>query len=217
MFNSFILKDLETAEASFRKVHNIPVRHRTFPYNYVDNYFCILVQGLVGFWLGKEKRNKSYRKCAVQTIQWFKERPNLNTVPLRLLLEAQEASTGRNIDAAKVKGCFDSVIVMLARSGLVHYGAIANELLAEFLMQEPQNDPGSAQIYLRRSVQLYKEWGATVKVEAITKLHGLSADVVNGNKTATTLRGRERFSSRMDSASKSKIPELVHDTSRESS
>ena len=181
---------------------------------------------LVGFWLGKEKHNRSYRKHAIQTLQWFKERPNPNTVPLRLWLEAYEATTERRhvSDGAKVQKMWQSVMVMLARSGLIHYGAMANELLADFLLsscQEPQDAHGTAQLHVKRAMDLYQEWGAIVKVEALLQSHNVSSDHdgTNGtsNKTGSRLRGRERFSSRIDAASKSQVQELLVDEVNEGS
>ena len=210
MFNSLVMKDMETAEMAFRNVQGFPRYNRMFQLNYFNKYFCMLTEGLVGFWLGKEKRN-TYRKSAKQTIHWFKERPNLNTVPLRLLLEAQEAATGRQVDPARVKTLFDNVIVMLARSGLVHYGAIANELAAEFLMDNKMSVEEAKQ-YFMRSMELYMEWGAIVKVEALERLHDLSRDDnTTTTKIASTLRGRESFSSRVDATRKPGTQSLVDD------
>ena len=215
MFNSLVMRDVETAEAAFRNIQVFPRHDRMFQLNYFNKYFCMLVEGLVGFWLGKEKRNKSYRKCAIQTIKWFKKRPNLNSVPLCLLLEAQEAATQQQVNTTKVKSLFDYVIVMLARSGLVHYGAIANELAAEFLLEYEKNRDVPKQ-YLMRSMELYMELGATAKVSALTKRHNLSLD---HNTTASikpsTLRGRERFSSRVDATGTSMTQNLVDDVSTE--
>ena len=220
MFNAFIMRDMEVAEAAFQKVLSIPKENRIFQLNYFNNYFCMLAQGLVGFWLGKEKHNRSYRKHAIQTLHWFKERPNLNTVPLRLWLEAYEATTEHRhvLDGTKVQKMWQNVIVMLARSGLIHYGAMANELLADFLVscQEPQDAHGTAQLHVKRAMDLYQEWGAIVKVEALCRSHNVSSDHdgtnnITSNKTGSTLRGRERFSSRIDAASKSQVQGLLVD------
>ena len=109
---------------------------------------------------------------------------------------------------------------MLARSGLIHYGAMTNELLVDFLLsshQEPQDAHGTAQLHVKRVMDLYQEWGAIVKVEALSQAHNVSSDHdgtnnFTSNKTGSTLRGREPFSSsRIDAASKSQVQELLVD------
>ena len=197
MFNSYILRDIATAETVLNRLRRLSTKRRRYDLNHFNNYFFALTEGLVGFWLGSRKQNARYRRFAIRAIQWLKKRPNLNTVPLRLLLEAQKASTERSLDVTRVRSLYDSVIVAFARSGLVHYNAIANEQIGEFLLG--YNEPVAAAQYLKRSAQLYREWGATVKVEQLMKLYSLHIDGGSGS-LGTTLRGRERFSARLDTA-----------------
>ena len=195
-FNAYILRDVHTAEMSLKQLCKKPRRKRRYEMNHFNNYFFALTEGLVGFWLGKEKQTRWYRRFALSAIKWFQKRRNLNTVPLVLLLEAQKAATESSVDYANVRKLYDNVIVMLARSGQIHYGAIANEQAGEFLLGH--DDSIAAIQYFESAAQLYQEWGASIKAQDLIQKHSLRADRVDS--IGTTLRGRERFSSRKDSA-----------------
>ena len=75
---------------------------------------------------------------------------------------------------------FNDAIPQLARSGFVHFTAIANEHAGELMLREARDreDKASddsyywASHYLAQAASLYEEWGATVKVEQMKQQYG---------------------------------------------
>jgi hypothetical protein len=132
------------------------------------------------------------------------------------LLEAESASLSCPKEAGKMM--FDEAISQLARSGMTHFGAIANKRAGEFMLS--CEDEEWAQHYLSKSVELYGEWGASVKAEQLVAKYDfvkLGGDDDSGRIVPTFLQGREHFDSNRDSYARTRMSMLKAELSSERS
>ena len=220
MLNAYVLRDMTVAETSFLKLQSLPKeKDRRFTGNHFYNYIYVLLDGMVGLWLDQMKGNSCNRRIVNKSIKWFKKHPNLNTAPIRIWLEAQSASYYPSPSSVgEVKKRYDSVIPMLTRSGLIHFSAMANEQAAEFFLRQKGGDfENDAALYLRSSVEMYSEWGASVKVQQLIQKYDCLDDSIFSKKTrSSTIQGRERFSTSRDrvaaEAAKLRKEHLENDT-----
>ena len=135
------------------------------------------------------KKKKYYQAIGKKMLKSFEKEMkhgSVNAFPIVAMLEAEK-------NPSKVS--YDKAIRACARLGLVHHEAFMCERIAE--MFRSQNDNEWCCHYISQAILLYGEWGATGKVNRLTKdytevLRGSSIrDSVN-----TSLQSRCRYSSK---------------------
>ncbi|CAB9518849.1 Histidine kinase [Seminavis robusta] len=104
----------------------------------------------------KSKKILSKVPVATGLIRGLVENGGINVAPLLFFVEAQKVAMDQPFDAVKV--AFDKAIVGLHRCGLRNVEALANQLFAEFAMEN--GDQEWASHYMSRAHELYRAWGA---------------------------------------------------------
>ena len=75
----------------------------------------------------------------------------------------------------EIKAAYDKGIATAGRAGFTQDTAIGNELAAEYCLS--MGEEFWAKTYLNRAYELYKEWGAEVKLETLLETRGSYIDV----------------------------------------
>jgi hypothetical protein len=204
IFLSYILCDLDRAEETLNALLSLETRQLGNGCH-VANIFFALLDGLLGLALQDRKRGfrRVFRRVAGEGMKWLKHRAQkgaVDCVSLVSFLEAIQASQEAGAKREVVKELFDDVICQLSRAGFVHYAAIANERVGEYMVRN--EDTFWAEHYLSRSLQLYEEWGAVVKVLQLRDKYSEILSFVQSATTTTSLRGRHRYTAAYDAFSK---------------
>ena len=114
----------------------------------------------------KNKKSKYIsrgRKCH-KHIQTIGKKGNPNLSPIEKLLDAEFAALKGRKTAAKSN--YEAAIALAARRGLVNEQANINERFADFLT-DCMRDHTEACYRLKCAIDLYTEWGATIKVKRV--------------------------------------------------
>lgn len=167
--------------------------------------------GLVYYALFKETGRGRYRRRALQAQRslerWWNKGVGCCDY-MCLLLQAEKLSCSRYTHMDRVVNAYDRAIQVVARSGLCHHHALAQELAGAFLFQKlqklqlancnskqtPSLVPATKQ-YLSFAVQLYGERGAVAKVYDLHKrFSGLGLEEASG--ALGPLKGRTPVASR---------------------
>ena len=117
--------------------------------------------GLAAFALSRHEGKQKYRKEGKKILASFHKAAKLGSVnahPVFIMLQAVESPSKKR---------FDEAIRICGRSGLVHYQAYINERAGVYFLEK--DDESWAQFYLSQSMKLYRDWGATSKVDAMSK------------------------------------------------
>ena len=95
-----------------------------------------------------------------------------------LLLEAMDKSCLSKVPSGEVVKAFDKAIEAASRDGLIHHEALSNELVCAYLHGKGGNKKNDSErseqfeTYLSRAHVLYREWGATAKVDHLRQQYG---------------------------------------------
>lgn len=126
--------------------------------------------GLANAVLANTTRQRKYRlqrDATIRVIEKWVSRGNVNCHHMLLLLRAEQV-VGKNIE--QVQRAYDAAIAAAGRSGFLNNQALANERAGIYFLSK--NDWTWAPTYLRRSVELYIEWGAAAKVKQLFANYG---------------------------------------------
>ncbi|KAL3914204.1 MAG: hypothetical protein SGARI_000247 [Bacillariaceae sp.] len=212
VFALFILDaENDRIEAAMREIHKLPETKLGGPH--IMNYFFVFVDGLVGLRLSRYANTKKPNKwrqtrrfankisnAAIKVLRgWAKTRP-VNSVSLLALLDAEQNSRNRNKDPQDGKRMYDRAISQFARSGLVHYGAIANELAGLYMLEK--KDDYWAEHYLSQACIRYSQWHAHVKVDMICEKYD-NVEFEESDSARFAIQGKNRFDSARDSMERS--------------
>lgn len=124
--------------------------------------------GILCYGSARKRNSRKYlllaRKCH-KYIKKLGRRGNPNFLHLEQLLEAELAALrGRKLAAKKH---FETAFVLSARMGNVNDQAFCNERFADYMFEIGNHD--EAEYRYKKAVQLYREWGAVVKVDQLTR------------------------------------------------
>ncbi|CAB9527682.1 Transcriptional regulator [Seminavis robusta] len=102
------------------------------------------------------------KKCH-KHIQVASRKGNPNYPHIEKLLDAEYAAlVGRKSPAKK---CYQDAIALAARLGLVHEQAMVNERFARYISDRGEHS--ESQYHMGCAINLYREWGATAKVDQL--------------------------------------------------
>ncbi|CAJ1946409.1 unnamed protein product [Cylindrotheca closterium] len=149
--------------------------------------------GLAAFALSRETKDSKLRKKYLtegkkMLKSFIKEMKHgsVNAFPIVAMLEAEKNPS---------KQSYDKAITACARLGLVHHEAYMCERAAEMFLAEDDKD--WCKYYIRQAILLYGEWGATGKVNRLTKDY---KEILGGDSIPesvnTSLQSRCRYSSK---------------------
>jgi predicted ATPase len=202
IFNAYVLGDLEVAREALDRVLARKKRLRRFEGSHFLNYMFSFLDGLVGQELYNVTQKWRYRTVANEALRWLTKKNTVDTFPLRRLLEAQRAAKG-NHEKDAIRKHYQEAIALLLRAGFTHYGAIANEQIGMIMLSLDDRD--WAYHYLQHALNLYKEWGARVKVRQMTERYSFlnDSDAKLSEVSSSNIRGRARFNLLLDSKSSS--------------
>ena len=197
LLNAYLLRNQEIqikCLEQIRKLNNFELDGTHF-----STYFYALCIGLSASTLYRDCKKVSYWFLARRMKNWLKQvsaRRNLDCVGIIALLEAESMRArplwcGRSSPHALIREKYDQAISLLARSGMTHFCAIACEQAGRFL----QGDQYWSEVYIRRSVRLFEEWGAVVKVKALEAEFAFiePSKLSRDDWAVLSVRGRKRF------------------------
>ena len=196
-------------ETAMRAIYRLP--ETRLGGAHIMNYFFVFVDGLVGFRLDREaqkekplnwrKTRRFANRLAKQSMkvlrQWGKTRP-VNSISLLNLLDAEQQSRNKKMSLEAAKRMYNLAISQFARSGIIHYGAVANELAGLYMLE--MGDLFWAKHYLSQACSLYAEWNAVEKAKRMCESH----EFIDFQPTQFSLprfavHGRSRFNVVRDS------------------
>ena len=209
---ALLIDDMDMAERSMNEILGIQQQYRRIVVTHFANYMFALLDGLGGCILFQKTKKSKYLALAKNGRKDLNKMNSLNSLPLLQLVDAELAWTRRSSKRkrAAVKGLCDKAIVSLVRSGFSHLGAIAYERAGRFMLQQAQDQGLTtktdaefwAKEYLEQSVKLYKEWGATIKVNQMISSqyntvlqHGRMGVGEEQGSSGNSILGRERYGS----------------------
>jgi predicted ATPase len=201
-YSGLLLDDLELAKKALDLLSTRKTRRLSG--TQILNIFFALVDGLVAFALYRKTPRHKYRllaRSAMKEIKAITKKRSVNTTGIFLLLEAEQASLFGGT-YAKVKGSYDRAITYLARTGFLHYSAMANELAGLWMIRK--KDDFWARHYLAQAALSYADWGAKVKVDMMIEKHSsldISSHIESVQRRSTTSIGRASFNAATDECS----------------
>jgi len=172
----YFFGEYEMAEKAIQELRDLP----KFDYSVLRTINRDTFIGLVYFALANSTGRKKYRSEGQRIIQEFEtyaKYGNVNSLHILKLLRAEDAMIGET-DWSKVEPYYDEAINGAARSGFTNHGALANERAGRCLQQmiARNNKLGKdnaiidqAKRYIERAMALYREWGATEKVDQLER------------------------------------------------
>ena len=98
-------------------------------------------------------------------MKYLVERGALNDNHKAYILDAELASSFGSRTKAKIEQDFGVAISIASNAGVLQDTALAYELAGEFFMRI--NDRNKAAIHLTAAYNLYRQWGANVKVQSL--------------------------------------------------
>lgn len=148
-------------------------------------YSYLFYSGLAYVATAERTGEKMYKIEAKKFMKRLQKINNVNTRPLVQLLRAEyNALTSTNKDLIEIY--YDEAVASSRKSALPNLEALANE--RAWIASSAKNIPEKT--YYRRAVQLYAQWGATAKVEALQK----QAASLNNTKSTTNRSTKNRQS-----------------------
>ena len=117
----------------------------------------------------------------------------------KITVNAEEQSrTNKKMSMDTAKRMYDLAISQFARSGISHYGAVANELAGMYMVEI--DDIFWAKHYLEQACNLYAEWNAVVKVHQLCEEHQfIEFSETQLSSARFAIQGRSRFNVVRDS------------------
>ena len=123
-------------------------------------------------------------------LQAWVAKGNPNSRHLVYLLDAEYLSTRKGKDD-EAQRMYDKSIAVARRAGFVHEAALANELAGVFFLKKLDTDWAS--VYLRRSMEMFTDWGATAKVRQMHAKYGFLVEIdLSSTQRSHSLAGRSR-------------------------
>lgn len=169
---SFLFNDYESAKTSRIKMDQMS---RAPKGTHFMIHLELFFSGLLDYSLYQETKKRGHFRRAVRKTKQMRtisRKGAVNCKGMSLLLEAESRSRLRSIEPAKK--LFEEAMKSFSGSGFIHFEAIANERLAEFL--RTRNCPTLQwQSYLRVAIKHYADWGAAAKVNQITRKFDMPA------------------------------------------
>jgi hypothetical protein len=231
IFNALILNDIDLVEEALLGVLARKKRFRRFEGTHISNQFFIFYDGLASFALLRKHLSRKFAKVArdsVRDLTLMSRRGTVNCTGMLGLLKAEElalfqskkrssvphhaTSWQDSAETGAVKKSYDTASANLSRSGFFHYSAYANERLGLFMLQN--EDEFWAEHYLHRAILLYRDWGASLKVQRMTETHGFvhSGETEHDDGSSPmhhgySIRAKARYHSMYDSVS-NLVPEI---------
>jgi hypothetical protein len=156
----------------------------------VRQHHRLTYMGIASIVLGQksEKRKSHFRQLGKKIIKLFKEQiknGSQNALPVVLMLEAIESPS---------KERFDEAIRATARLGLRQHQAVLYEQAAHYFLEA--GDEGWGEHYMSLACNLYSDWGATAKTEALRREHwNLLKKSSITSSVGSSLQGRSRYTS----------------------
>lgn len=149
--------------------------------------------GLAAFALSREevdgKLRKKYMAVGKKMLKSFAKEMkygSVNAYPIVAMLQAEQSPS---------KEGYDRAIKATARLGLVHHEAYMCERAAEYF--QSQRDEDWCKYYITESILLYGEWGATGKVNRLSKEYSKILKHSSQDQSVnTSLQSRCRYSSK---------------------
>lgn len=118
-------------------------------------------------WIQKRKWKRRAVK-AIKTMRGMVKKGNVNLVHSLHLLEAEIAGLdGKN---EKAEGSYKAAIADALRNGFIQDRALSHELASAYF--EGKGDEYLKDHHMERCLQCYSDWGATAKVEVLTRNKG---------------------------------------------
>lgn len=160
---------------------------------HMRSHFRRCYLGLAAFALSREeedpKLRKKYLSVGKKMLQSFAKEMkfgSVNAFPIVTMLEAEQLPC---------KEGYDKAIRATARLGLVHHEAYMCERAGKYF--ESQGDEDWCKYYIAEAITLYGEWGATGKVNRLTKEYSDTLEMSSLHHTVnTSLQSRCRYSSK---------------------
>lgn len=157
-----------------------------------------LFQGLIAFALARKSQRRRHVRAGMKylrQIEAYFKAGNVNCHHMMLLLRAERRSLGH----AEPKEDYDRAISAAGRVGVMHHQALANELAGSYFLR--RKDSYSAEVYISRAIDLYRQWGALAKANHMENVFGSVVDVssssisVSGShhNNNSTFRARPRI------------------------
>jgi tetratricopeptide (TPR) repeat protein len=144
-----------------------------------EKYPCYPPAFCVPYYMGvsllvmyKQTKKKAYKKKAkffAEKLDAYVKRGNPNAQHYQIGLEAEMLALKHNHDEAIRK--FERAIAIATRGGYMHDAALLNERYGEFVLQRGDHDRGM--YHLNIALRLYAEWGASMKVQLLSRKYGL--------------------------------------------
>ena len=129
----------------------------------------VFTRGIALYAMARKTGKRKFKKHAEQTrktIQSWSEKGNPNVHHHLLLLDAENAALGGNVEEART--LYGKAISTAARGGFIPDAALGNERYADFVCGVDQDE---AKFRMGEALRFYSEWGASFKVTKLCESH----------------------------------------------
>lgn len=165
---AIFFRELDVANRIAERVASVG----TYDSSYVALTHRIYFSGLAASGMARKTGLRKYKKRArafATEMRRITRARGLNTLHKALMLEADLlACKSKNV--AKVQDAYNEAIASAMEAGHTHLAALGSEIAAEYFVEN--HDKISARKYISQARDLYRDWGATAKVEELLATWG---------------------------------------------
>lgn len=181
---AIFFRELDVANRIAEKL--VSVGTHGFAY-YVSRTHRIYFSGLAASAMARKTGLRKYKKRArafATEMRRIARTKGLNALHKALMLEADLLACGSQ-SVAKVQDAYDEAIASAMKAGHIHLAALGSEIAAEYFFE---NDAKfSARKYFSQARDLYRDWGATAKVDELIATRGalIEASTLEFNRSTS--------------------------------
>lgn len=176
---------------------------------YSSRRFILALVAIANYKQTKQNKDKATADKHMKYFRRVVKEGAINLVHKLQLLEAEMLSAAGSFslfakqDADATFAKYDEAVVSASRSGFLQDAALANYLCFQYCKDQPKRSH-LAELYLKRSFELWMSWGAVAVANSLVERHPKMfnsdsvRDSLKGLKSSNSsgsgsLRGRERF------------------------
>jgi histidine kinase len=179
---SIFFRELDVANRIAEKMASVGTHYSS----YVCLTHRIYFSGLAASGMARKTGLRKYIKRAhafATEMRRITRSKGLNALHKALMLEADLLAC-KSQNVAKIQDAYDEAIASAMKAGHTHLAALGSEIAAEYFVQNGDEFPAGT--YFSQARDLYRDWGATAKVEELIATRGAFLATSTEEETTTS-------------------------------
>ena len=193
---SYYFDDLEKATEYAEKVSHVHTGFMQSSFFVQSRSFFFALIAVANYRKNHKRKDKSTALKYMKQYRNFAKAGAINLVHKLQLLEAELSScSGKDLDKTFAK--YEEAVVSASRAGFLQDAALANYLCLRFILRNNYH-LHMAELYAKKSLELWVDWGAVAVAKAIIRRHpdiltDDSVEMMKDGSQRDSYRSKERF------------------------